>query len=465
MKIDYIPAAPAARWRKRRVILVATLCATLGAGAVQLLAVGNPAVAGNTTSSALLPASDKLLSTAQPTALPVSAGSSDFDGIIETAVSDALRVPEASQWTTISVKPGQNLSVIFEALGLARDEMADLLSLGGEVQRLKKIKSGDELHVRVEDDRLEGLTYALDERRTLEVRRGDRGLESVTLTAEIEHRQTTTSGSITDSLFVDGRRAKLSSRLIMSFADIFGYDIDFAQDLHAGDHFSVVYEQLYKNGKKLRDGDILAAEFVSQGQRYRAVRFTAPDGNTAYYTPNGQSLRKAFIRTPVDFARISSPFNLRRLHPILHTIRAHKGVDYAAGTGTPIKATGDGKISFKGVKNGYGNVIAINHGAGVETLYAHLSRFRAGVSNGSRVRQGQVIGYVGKSGLATAPHLHYEFRINGIHKNPITVPLPRANPVSPRHMAAFRSQSSPLMTALDQTSTKLASIKTSSSKR
>ncbi|MES2885706.1 MAG: peptidoglycan DD-metalloendopeptidase family protein [Pseudomonadota bacterium] len=429
------------------------------------MAFGNPAVAGNAASSALLPFSDKLLSTTQPPTRPASVGSSDFDGIIETAVSDALKVPEASQWSTISVKPGQNLSVIFEALGLAHDEVADLLSLGSEVQRLKKIKSGDELHVRVEDDRLAGLTYALDERRTLEIRRGDRGLEAVTLTAEIEHRQTTASGSITDSLFVDGRRAKLSSRLIMSFADIFGYDIDFAQDLHAGDHFSVVYEQLYKNGKKLRDGDILAAEFVSQGQRYRAVRFTAPDGNTAYYTPNGQSLRKAFIRTPVDFARISSPFNLRRLHPILHTIRAHKGVDYAAGTGTPIKATGDGKISFKGAKNGYGNVIAINHGAGVETLYAHLSRFRSGMSNGSRVRQGQVIGYVGKSGLATAPHLHYEFRINGIHKNPITVPLPRANPVSPRHMAAFRSQSSPLMAALDQTSTKLASVKTRSSKR
>ena len=460
MKIDYIPAAPATRWRKRRVILVAGLCAAISLGALQLYALSYPAVAvADSATQLLLGSQSKLLPAVQSSSSTAVAGSSDFDGIIETAVSDALKVPEASQWTTISVKPGQNLSVIFDALGLAHDETADLLALGGEVQRLKKIKAGDELHVRVDDDRLEGLKYALDERRTLEVRRGDGGLESVTLTAEIEHRQTTASGKITDSLFADGRRAKLSSRLIMSFADIFGYDIDFAQDIQAGDHFSVVYEQLYKNGKKLRDGDILAAEFVSQGQRYRAVRFTAPDGNTAYYTPNGQSLRKAFIRTPVDFARISSPFNLRRLHPILHTIRAHKGVDYAAGTGTPIKATGDGKVSFKGVKNGYGNVIAINHGAGVETLYAHMSRFRSGVSNGSRVRQGQVIGYVGKSGLATAPHLHYEFRINGIHKNPITVPLPRANPVSSRHMAAFRAQSSPLMAALDQTSTKVASAK------
>lgn len=463
MRIDYIPAAPAARWRKRRVVLVAGLCFAMSFGALHLFAGSGTAVADNQSAGLLSNTSSKLLVAAEQPSNSATTNN-DFGGIIETAVSDALKVPEASQWTTISVKSGQNLSVIFEALGLAHDEVADLLSLGGEIQRLKKLKAGDALHVRVEDDRLAGLTYSLDERRTLEIRRGDAGLESVILTAEIEHRQTTVSGKITDSLFADGRRVNLSSRLIMSFADIFGYDIDFAQDLHPGDQFSVVYEQLYKNGKKLRDGDILAAEFVSQGQHYRAVRFTAPDGNTAFYTPNGQSLRKAFIRTPVDFARISSPFNMRRLHPILHTIRAHKGVDYGAGTGTPIKATGDGKISFQGVKNGYGNVVTINHGAGVETLYAHLSRFRSGLSNGSRVRQGQVIGYVGKSGLATAPHLHYEFRINGIHKNPVTVPLPRANPVSPNHMAAFRAQSNTLMAALEQSGNKLASRKTTSTR-
>lgn len=459
MKIDYIPAAPAAHWRKRRVGLVATLTVVMLVGAGQLFMRGSDAVAGNAIANGLNSVfSDRSVADGDFSSAAHTAGS-DFDGIIENAVSDALRVPEASQWTTISVKPGQNLTVIFEAMGLASDEVSDLLALRGDVARLKKLKAGDELHLRLEDDRLGGLNYALDERRTLEIRRGDKGLEAVTLTAELEHRETAVSGRITESLFVDGRRANLSGRLIMSFADIFGYDIDFAQDLHPGDQFSVVYEQLYKNGKKLRDGDILAAEFVSQGQHFRAVRFTAPDGNTAYYTPNGQSLRKAFIRTPVDFARISSPFNLRRLHPILHTIRAHKGVDYAAGTGTPIKATGNGKISFRGVKRGYGNVVIINHGGGVETLYAHLSRFRTGLGNGSRVRQGQVIGYVGKSGLATAPHLHYEFQVNGIHKNPVTVPLPRANPVSPSHMAAFRSQASTLMAKLEDSRTRFASAK------
>ena len=434
MKVDYIPAAPAARWRKRRIALAGALSLAIAAGTVQLLS-GGSAVAGN---ASVLSAEAFGLhqESGEEFARASTATTSDFDGIIQSAVSDALKVPAASQWTTISVKAGQSLSVIFEALGLAPDEVNNVLALGGDVQRLKKIKAGEEL----------------------EVRRGDKGLEALLLTAEIEHRQTTASGKITDSLFVDGRRAQLSGRLIMEFADIFGYDIDFAQDLHAGDTFSVVYEQLYKDGKKFRDGDILAAEFVSQGQRYRAVRFTAPDGNTAYYTPNGQSLRKAFIRTPVDFARISSPFNLRRLHPILHTIRAHKGVDYAAGTGTPIKATGDGKISFKGVKRGYGNVVTISHGGGVETLYAHLSRFRAGLGQGSKVRQGQVVGYVGKSGLATAPHLHYEFRINGLHKNPVTVPLPRANPVAPRYMAAFRAQSATMVASLEH-ATRVASTK------
>lgn len=442
MKFDYIPGAPAARTPWRRWGLLALLGTAVVAGSIRL----------------------GFQYDTEPTTLPGSAADEsasaggDFDGIIQSAVNDALTVPEASQWTTVSIKSGQNLSIIFEALGLPHDEVFDLLSLGGDVHRLKKLISGDELHIRIADDRLEGLTYALDERRTLEVRRGDHGLEAVTLTAEIERRSTEIAGEIRDSLFLDGRRAKLSDRMIMEFADIFGYDIDFAQDLHPGDRFAVVYEELFKNGKKLRDGDILAAEFNNQGRRLRAVRFTAPDGNTAYYTPQGQSLRKAFIRTPVDFARISSPFNLRRLHPILHTIRAHKGVDYAAGTGTPIKATGDGKISFQGVKRGYGNVVMIKHGSGVETLYAHMSRFRSGLSAGSRVRQGQVIGYVGKSGLATAPHLHYEFRIDGIHKNPMTVALPRANPIESRYMARFRSDAALMMAALERADTRLARL-------
>ena len=239
----------------------------------------------------------------------------------------------------------------------------------------------------------------------------------------------------------------------MELADVFGYDIDFALDLRDGDRFSVVYDQLYKDGERLRDGDIIAAEFVNQGRVHRAVRYVDSDGNATYYTPEGESLRKAFIRTPVDFVRISSGFNLGRMHPILNVIRAHKGVDYAASTGTPVRATGDGKVDFVGVKSGYGNVVMLKHGSQYQTVYGHLSRFRPGLSTGARVRQGQVIGYVGKTGLATAPHLHYEFRINGVHKNPITVALPRANPLPANVVARWKADNAAVVAQLDAIST------------
>ena len=417
-----------------------------------MLTTASPASTGTLMPVAVATAATPSASTAATPAL----NDHNFDGIIQTAVTDAMATPKASEWTTIAVKSGQNLAVIFSALGLPDDELAEVLSLGGDARALRKLKAGDEVHIRVSGDELDGLTYSLDARRTLEIRRGDKGLEAVTLTADLEHREVAVSGVIHNSLFVDGRKAKLSAKQIYSLAKLFEYDIDFAQDLQPGDRFSVVYEELYAKGRKLRGGEILAAEFVNQGQKYSAVRFTARNGETTYYTPQGQSLRKGFMRTPVDFVRISSPFNPHRLHPILHTIRAHKGVDYAAPIGTPIKATGDGSISYYGMKNGYGRVAMVKHSGGVETLYGHMSRFRSDLHEGSRVRMGQVIGYVGMSGLATAPHLHYEFRIDGIHKDPMTVPLPRANPVEPRVMAQFRAQAAPMLAALQSANLRLA---------
>jgi murein DD-endopeptidase MepM/ murein hydrolase activator NlpD len=284
------------------------------------------------------------------------------------------------------------------------------------------------------------------------VRRGDAGFESLTIEAEIERRPAQLTGVVTSSLFAAAQKAGLSNRLVMELADIFGYDIDFALDLRDGDRFSVVYDQLYKHGDKLRDGDIVAAEFVNQGKTYRAMRYVDADGNATYYTPDGDSLRKAFIRTPVDFIRISSGFTTGRLHPILNVIRAHKGVDYAAAIGTPVKATGDGIVDFVGVKSGYGNVVSIRHGAKYSTLYGHLSRFRAGLKVGQRVRQGQLIAYVGMTGLATGPHLHYEFRVNGVHQNPLTVALPRANPLSQAVIARWRSDNAAVLAQLDAVS-------------
>lgn len=369
--------------------------------------------------------------------------------IARSAVDDALAVPPpAATIRRIVVTSGQSLSSIFEREGLPPADWLQITALGGECARLKRIRTGDHLTLSLVNDQLEELSYPYDETHTLSVRRSEHGFDAVTLTASLEHRTREGTGVISNSLFADAHKAGLPDRMILEFADIFGYDIDFAQDLQEGDRFSVIYDELYKSGRKLREGDILAAEFINQGHIYRAVRYVDSDGRAAYYTPEGQSLRKAFIRTPVDFARISSGFNLHRRHPILNTIRAHKGVDYAAPIGTPVHATGDGRIEFIGRKGGYGNVVMIRHGAKYETVYGHLSRFRSGLKLGSKVSQGQVIAYVGMTGLATGPHLHYEFRVDGIHRNPVTVPLPRAVPLSPQILANFHLRSAPLVAEL-----------------
>ena len=377
----------------------------------------------------------------------------EFDQLIQSALDDALSVPSkvpVSDWHTVSIRNGHSLSSIFDALGLPPDDWMSMMKLGGDVAQLRHLREGDTLNLRIDGGRLMELSYALDEARTLDVRRGAKGFESVVLTSAIEHRNVETAGSIEDSLFVDGRRASLSDRLILQIADIFNYDIDFAQDLQPGDRFAVVYDVLYKNGKKLRDGDIVAAEFVNQGHAYKAVRYKDSEGHYAFYTPEGLSLKKAFIRTPVDFTRISSGFSLHRYHPILNTIRAHQGVDYAAPMGTPVKAAGDGRVEFAGRKGGYGNFILLKHWGAYETAYGHLSRFKPGLRSGQAVHMGEVIGYVGMTGLATGPHLHYEFRVNGIHVNPVTVKLPGGQPLQgQQEIARFHSESAPLVAQLD----------------
>ncbi len=235
----------------------------------------------------------------------------------------------------------------------------------------------------------------------------------------------------------------------MELANIFGWDIDFALEIRAGDQFTVVYQEDYLDGRKLRDGPILAAEFVNQGRTYRAVRYVDKNGHADYFTPDGKSVRKAFLRTPVKIARISSRFNLRRKHPILNRIRAHKGVDYAAPKGTPIRASGDGRISYRGRKGGYGKTVIIEHGGGISTLYGHMSRYARKKRTGTRVKQGDIIGYIGKTGLASGNHLHYEFRVNGVHRNPLTVKLPAAKPIARNLKADFERQIQPLIAQLD----------------
>lgn len=253
----------------------------------------------------------------------------------------------------------------------------------------------------------------------------------------------TAHGIITSTLEAAGEEAGLSEDLLNQLTTIFAWDIDFATNLHRGDQFTVVYEQ-----DVLDNQQIIAAEFVTQGHTLTAVRYTDDDGNSNYYTPEGKAMRKAFLSTPVDYARISSHFDANRRHPILNRIRAHKGVDYAARTGTPVKASGDGKIAFLGRRGGYGQVIIIKHGERYETLYAHLSEFKRDLLEGDEVNQGDVIGYVGQTGLATGPHLHYEFRVDGEHTNPELQAPRHLMTLNGRLLGHFKVQAQPVLAQL-----------------
>lgn len=253
------------------------------------------------------------------------------------------------------------------------------------------------------------------------------------------------SGSIDDSLFASAQKAGLSDQITLQLAKVFGWDIDFALEIRKGDRFKVIYEADFLDGKKYHDGDILAAEFINNGHTYHAFRYTTPEGEEDYYDTEGHNMRKAFLRTPVKFTRISSRFTRRRWHPVLKRWRSHKGVDYAAPRGTPIKAAGKGKIIFRGWKGGYGRVIMIQHSRKYTTVYGHMSAFNKKLRNGSHVKQGQVIGYVGSSGLATGPHLHYELRVNGVHTNPLKIKLPKTLKLPSRYMSDFRESIKPFV--------------------
>ncbi|TAN49497.1 MAG: peptidase M23 [Methylococcaceae bacterium] len=355
---------------------------------------------------------------------------------------------EAPHRTTHWVKPGETLQQIFAHLTLSPDDLRDVLNSGAAAHALKMLTPGRILMLQTQaDDRLEKLVYQQTPVQSIIVQRGHKGFTVELSEHNVDRELTRVSSTIHNSLLHDGRRAGLSNKLIMQLADIFGWDVDFAQDLREGDRFTVIYELLYVNGEATGTGDILAAEFINQGKTYQALRYTNEQGHTDYYTAAGQGLQKAFLRTPVEYAHISSYFSLARKHPILNTIRAHKGVDYAAAVGTPVRSTGSGRIAFMGQQSGYGNVVVVEHNTKYSTLYGHLSRFGS-LKKGSPVRQGEIIGYVGQTGLATGPHLHYEFHVDGEHKDPLTVALPQTEPLKSRQMAAFRQHTLSYITEL-----------------
>lgn len=355
---------------------------------------------------------------------------------------------------TLKVKNGDNLSILFGRAKIKPEQLAELVASGDEARELIRIHPGEIINIKTDlTGRVMTLRYDLDNFTFLQINRINDILEPSLEKYQVETRTAYASGTIESSLFLASQKAGLSQNLTMELAGIFGWDIDFALDMREGDHFTVIYEEIFREGEKILDGNILAAEFSNQGETYRALRYTDPTtGDTGYFAPNGQSMRKAFLRTPVNFTRISSKFTSSRYHPVLHMLRSHKGVDYAAPTGTPVRASGDGKIVFRGRKGGYGNAIVIQHGSRYTTLYGHLSKYNRSIGIGSKVKQGQIIGYVGATGLASGPHLHYEFRVDGVHRNPLTVKIPSSNPIEQRYWDNFQLTTQTYVAQLDELS-------------
>src|SRR5580658_10798094 len=392
-----------------------------------------------------------------PLSAPVTAKTAPNSGPAATSAPVAASasapsaVAPASGPSTVRVIVSRNdtLDHIFRRLSLSLADLASLRSLPGIRAQLDRLRPGEALTLTAKSGSLVGLERRLNIDQTLKVDRSQQGFTANVLQNPLATRTRTISGTIDSSLFESVTSAGGHDQTALGLADIFGYDIDFVLDIQPGDSFVVTYTEVLQDGKYLQDGPVLAARFVNQGKEYLAVRYVGGSGNADYYSPQGRSLHKAFLRAPLEFTRVSSPFNLHRMHPILNTIRAHVGVDYAAPIGTPVKAAGDGRVLFAGVRGGYGNLVELDHSRGITTVYGHLSRFAHGLHPGQHVSQGEVIAYVGMTGLATGPHLHYEYRVNGVFKNPQTVKLPEALPIEGPLRADFLAKSAPLLASLN----------------
>ena len=405
------------------------------------------------------------LNTTQPvttaTKLPAMMASTDAELVVDDIAAEALvadlvalvepepePVPDFDQ-INLKIGRGDTLDKLFRQHNLNLGHLAAIAKLEEPKKLFRRLKPGDEFQILHENGSLISMYSELDLTSAIRIERRETGFVAEIIERPIEVRKRIAYGVIDSSLFESGAAAGLADKVIMNIAGIFAWDVDFVLDIRQGDNFYVQYEEIWQDGEFVTDGEIIAAEFNNDGRTHRAIRFIDSSGVSDYFTPQGDSVRKAFIRAPVDFTRVSSNFNPRRRHPILNTIRAHRGVDYSAPRGTQIKAAGDGKVVFRGVKNGYGKTVILQHGGNITTLYAHMSNYVAKVGVGARVRQGQTIGFVGATGLATANHLHYEYRLNGVHRNPRTVDLPQAEPIDEQYRERFLASVKPILEELE----------------
>lgn len=343
----------------------------------------------------------------------------------------------------------ENLALLFERLQLRQDDLNTLLSSlsAKERRKLNRLSIGTRIIISLsKGEKLQEMVIMNSPTKGIRYYLNNNNKYAVgSYEAEHHKEYKLLGGSITSSLYVDGLRKGMTDRMILNFAEIFAYDIDFANDLRVNDQFSMVLEDLYVENRSVKRNTIAVAEFVNRGKTITAIRYTNKLGETGYFTPKGESMKSRFLRMPINFARVSSRFNPRRRHPVLNIVRPHKGVDFATRTGTPILTTGNGRVSFAGTKGGYGKTVIINHGDGYSTLYAHMRGYARGIKKGVTVKQGQVIGYVGSTGVSTGPHLHYEFRVRGKHRDPLRVKLVRNAKLAKSELPAFLSHADKLL--------------------
>lgn len=373
--------------------------------------------------------------------------------VMHTSIGEDEPAQHTTRHSSVVIKHGDSLSAIFNRAGLAASELQRVMVLGKPVAVLKKIIPGKTLLFEIDqDDQLLSLSYEENPLKHLVVTRAGDSFKAYWQEAAAETIVSFGTAAITQahpSLYQAGKAAGLSDALIMKLSYVFQWDISFALDLRQGDTFNLLFEDIYVDGEKVKEGEILAAQVVNMGKTYTALRYVDESGQGNYFTPEGSSLRKAFLRDPVHFSHVSSSFNMKRLHPIHNRVMPHRGIDYAANRGTPVLAAGDGKVTNARQNNASGRYIVIQHGQQYTTKYLHLNGFAKGIRAGSSVKQGQVIGYVGDTGWATAPHLHYEFLVNDVHRNPQTVALPHAQPIKKQELARFQMATQTMLARLN----------------
>lgn len=348
--------------------------------------------------------------------------------------------PEEDEWTTLKTHSGDSLATIFNHIGLSVQTLHAILQNNKYAALLTKIKPDQSLQFLIKKNTLERMIFQVSGMQTLEVYRDKEKYITKLHSKKMETRETYLTATVQYSLYSTAKRHNIPYKLIQQMTHIFEREINFAKDIRGGDRFTILYKASYMDNKIVSAGEILALTYTNRGVMHQAFRHENSHGDVDYYTPDGQSMKPGFSRYPIKYSRINSPFSLSRMHPILHYARPHKGIDLAAPIGTPVLATGDGRVEMLGYDSGYGNVIKIVHNNHLyTTVYAHLLKFKKGMYRGANVKRGEVIGYVGKSGLATGPHCHYEFHVNHHPRNPTTVPLPHGSAVPSRDLAAFKA--------------------------